>query len=295
MYLDIQNIKSQVTMTMILDYYGIRLSKSGSNRLTGCCPIHNGDNPNAFHVDLDKNLFHCFTHCGGGSIFDFVMKQEKMTFYQAALKIYNTFAIRQHNRQNIPCRAKRNIQPLTLQYDHPYLLQRAIDPPLARFFHMGYCHSGMMKHRIAIPIIDFDANLVAYCGRAVQHNLLPKYLFPPQFNKASYLFNMHNIIPHSPNPVFIVEGFFDCIHIAALGFDAIALMGNSISQTQIELLKEIKRPYILMLDGDQAGRNAMAKAEKKLKQQHITFNSIYLNHVIEPEQLTRTDLETLLI
>jgi len=54
-------------------------------------PIHHGDNPNAFHVDLKRNPFHCFTHCGGGSIFDFVMKIEQMDFCYAARKIWEIF------------------------------------------------------------------------------------------------------------------------------------------------------------------------------------------------------------
>jgi hypothetical protein len=71
MYLDIEKIKREVSMAQILDYYGIELKKKGKLGLYGSCPIHYGDNQNAFHVDLGKNLFHCFSHCGGGSIFDF--------------------------------------------------------------------------------------------------------------------------------------------------------------------------------------------------------------------------------
>ena len=40
-------------------------------------------------------------------------------------------------------------------------------------------------------------------------------------------------------PVFIVEGFFDCIHVTVYGFDCVALMGNSISTYQLKLLKEM--------------------------------------------------------
>jgi DNA primase len=91
MYLDIQRMKTEITMEHILGYYGIRLRPVNSHRLCGCCPIHQGDNANAFHVDLKRNLFHCFTHCGGGSIFDFVMKMEQLEFYPAAKKIWDIF------------------------------------------------------------------------------------------------------------------------------------------------------------------------------------------------------------
>ena len=78
MYLNINSIKREITMLMVLQHYGITLRRSGQHRLAGACPLHHGDNPNAFQLDTKKNLFRCFTHCGGGSIFDFVMKKESL-------------------------------------------------------------------------------------------------------------------------------------------------------------------------------------------------------------------------
>ena len=138
--------------------------------------------------------------------------------------------------------------------------------------------------------------MVAYCGRAVEQNILPKYLFPKNFNKSYHLFNIQHIIPHSHSPglrkpVFIVEGFFDCIHIVKLGFDAVALMGSSISQHQLTLLKDINRFYILMLDGDEAGKNATSKISKRMTQFKLTFKTVYLIKVKDPELLDYDFLE----
>jgi hypothetical protein len=60
------------------------------------------------------------------------------------------------------------------------------------------------------------------------------------------------------------QGFFDCIHIVKSGFDAIALMGTSISSLQLKLIKDTHRSFILMFDGDEAGRKATPHVEKKL-------------------------------
>lgn len=278
-------------MGTILDYYGIRLNQTKQNRLSGCCPLHNGDNPNAFHVDLQRNLFHCFTHCGGGSIFDFVMKKENLSFYQAALKIWNIFFQPSQKCQNqtkkpkIPQLAQlAQLAQLKLQYNHPYLKRRGIDENVARYFHIGYCQYGIMKNRIAIPILNTNKDIVAFCGRAIDHTT-PKYLFPKNFHKSKYLFNIQNIIPYAPKPVFIVEGFFDCIYIAKLGFDSIALMGASISKEQLNLLKPIKRFYILMLDGDDTGREAMPKVHKYMLMENLKVKAVYLGENMEPEQM----------
>ena len=77
MYVNIGKIKKEVTMVMLLEYYGINLRKSGENNLVGTCPLHHGDNPNAFHLDTEKNLFNCFTHCGGGSMKSQLKKADK--------------------------------------------------------------------------------------------------------------------------------------------------------------------------------------------------------------------------
>ena len=277
-------------MVMVLQYYGINLRKSGENTLVGTCPIHHGDNPNAFHVDMEKNLFNCFTHCGGGSIIDFVMKKETLSCYHAVLRIYKTF----YSHQTIPkeqnTQTQKNIK-LKLRFDHPYLAKRKVTFHIARFFQLGFCDSGLMKDRIAIPIVDIDKNILAYCGRTIHPDFSPRYLFPKGFRKSDYLYNIQNIIYGSPNPVFIVEGFFDCIHIHSLGFDSVALMGTTISTQQIDLLKHTGRRYVLMLDGDSTGKQAMARIGNILKSENISFKSVYLCHKREPEMLSKDDLE----
>jgi DNA primase len=306
MYLDIDRIRREVTMARLLDFYSIRLKQIAPHHMAGCCPIHQGDNPNAFHVDLGKNLFNCFTNCGGGSIFDFVMKKEKLSFYNAASKIWNIFYSSSERQKMKQDKAKLK-QELTLmnlrlklQTDHPYLRTRNISPQLARYFQMGFCQYGIMRNRIAIPVFDINNHIVAYCGRTVEPNVSPKYLFPKKFNKSSHLFNIQHITPYAPpapptpqlkKPVFIVEGFFDCIHIVKLGFDVVALMGSSISLQQLTLLKEINRFYILMLDGDQAGEKATINISKRMAQFKLTFKTIYLIEVKEPELLDYDFLE----
>lgn len=57
MYVDIDRIKKEVTMVMLLEYYGIKLRQSGQNGLVGTCPLHHGDNPMAFRVDRKKISF----------------------------------------------------------------------------------------------------------------------------------------------------------------------------------------------------------------------------------------------
>ncbi len=302
MYLDIQRMKTEITMEQILRYYGIHLRAVSSHRLCGCCPIHHGDNLNAFHVDLKRNLFHCFTHCGGGSIFDFVMKMEQLDFYSAARKIWDIFYPSAQRKINFLYYAKTPIPMATdkllarpgvpilrLQPNHPYLRKRNISSALASFFHMGYCRHGIMKDRIAIPIIDIQQHIVAYAGRAIRDDQSPRYLFPKNFKKSQHLFNIQHIQrieSQSHKPVFLVEGFFAGIHIVKAGFDAVSLMGITVSSHQLDLMKETRRFYILMMDGDEAGRNATPIIEKKLTLFQIPFRTINLMDFKQPDELS---------
>ena len=68
-------------------------------------------------------------------------------------------------------------------------------------------------------------------------------------------------------------------------------MGTTISTQQIALLKNTGRRYILMLDGDQTGQQAMRRIGSILKRENISFKSVYLCHKKEPEMLSKGDLE----
>jgi DNA primase len=284
MYLDIDRIKKEISIQSILSYYDIQLKRRNHHQLYGECPIHKGDNPNAFQVDTDKNLFHCFTHCGGGSIFDLVMKIENLTFYQAANKIWKVF---------YPDNTVNKMQ-LKLETNHPYLEKRKISPEIARYFQMGFCSTGIMKNRIAIPIIDESRNIVAYCGRSVYENGSAKYLFPRGFCKSNYLYNIQNILPDIRRHLFVVEGFFDSIHLVKMGFDSVALMGTTISKIQLQLLKKKNRNCVLMMDGDEAGAKGTKIISRLLRIYNIEFRSLWLQNNLDPESLDYDTILTIL-
>jgi DNA primase len=54
-------LKQSVSIESVLaDKNLVHLLKKRGTRLIGPCPIHQGDNPHAFIVDLSQNLWHCF-------------------------------------------------------------------------------------------------------------------------------------------------------------------------------------------------------------------------------------------
>ena len=61
------DLKRSVSIATVLTAEGLATSlKRRGQRLVGPCPVHGGDNPQAFVVDLDRDLWYCFTRCQGG-------------------------------------------------------------------------------------------------------------------------------------------------------------------------------------------------------------------------------------
>jgi DNA primase len=67
-WLDFKSIKRGVKLDGVLRHYHIKLRRSGKDQCRGCCPIHHGDGCDSFHVNLARNVFHCFACGAGGTV-----------------------------------------------------------------------------------------------------------------------------------------------------------------------------------------------------------------------------------
>lgn len=91
-WIDFRDIKANVSIRQVLDYYGIPYKEVKGDKLMLACPIHKGDNERAFHVDLHKNVFKCFTGCKqGGNVLDLMVALEDLSIRDAALKLHELF------------------------------------------------------------------------------------------------------------------------------------------------------------------------------------------------------------
>jgi DNA primase len=300
--MDFYEIKNRLSIEEVLNRYGIQNLKKTGNSLYGPCPIHHGDNPTAFRVSLDKNLWHCFTHCGGGSVIDFIMQMEGLNKHEAFKKaeewinnnkdyekkiIKETVQIDENVQKNPPLEFR-----LTLDPNHSYLKKRRIKPETAKYFGIGYCKSGLFKGRIAIPIHDEKGQLVAYCGRAIDDKE-PKYKFPKGFIKNLVVYNLHRVKESKGKEILLVEGYFDVFRLYQADYTAIALMGSSISKAQEQLILSLDKQLILLFDGDKAGRQATKKAIKIFKGK-VPLKVKYLPQGIQPDNLKEHELKKLL-
>jgi len=59
----------------------------GQISIVGRCPIHRGEGRDAFHVNLARNIFHCFACGAGGTVLEFVAAMEGCTLREVVEKL----------------------------------------------------------------------------------------------------------------------------------------------------------------------------------------------------------------
>src|SRR3954452_120759 len=161
---------------------------------------------------------------------------------------------------------------LDLDAGMPYLTGRGVTREQAEAFGLGLCMTGKtIPGRLGIPIHNGTGELVAYAGRWVgAPEDIPegeeKYKLPAGFHKSAELYNLHRV--KACQTLTIVEGYFGTIRLfGALRVPTVGLMGASVSDRQIELLKEhcpALRFVTVCLDGDEPGRKASETVAARL-------------------------------
>jgi len=86
-----QQLKAQIDIVRVASDYGLRLRKYG-NRYSGLCPFHNEKTP-SFSIYADHQFFKCFGCDAKGDVFNFVMKIEGLTFWEALKKLADQHGI----------------------------------------------------------------------------------------------------------------------------------------------------------------------------------------------------------
>lgn len=69
----------------------VRLKRAGRN-FVGLCPFHNEKTP-SFSVNAERGFFHCFGCGAGGTVFDFVMRVEGLTFPEALHSLARRYGV----------------------------------------------------------------------------------------------------------------------------------------------------------------------------------------------------------
>lgn len=303
-WLNFKAIKHDVSLESLLRHYGVELRRSGPDRYRGRCPIHRGEGRDAFHVNLARNIFHCFACGAGGTVLDFVAAMEGCTLREAAEKLQPRARPVKGPAASLPWKERvteKKRVPLPLGFvlrgvdcAHPYLATRGIERQTAAHFGVGfYAGPGLLRGRLVIPIHNAQGELVAYCGRSL-NAAAPRYQFPVGFRKSEVLFNFHRAAASANPAVVVVEGFFDCMKVHQSGIrSVVALMGAVLYRSPERALTERFRQVVLMLDGDATGREASRIIADRLRR-HCAVRVVGLPAHVQPDQLSAETIREIL-
>ena len=169
----------------------VRLKRAGRN-LVGLCPFHNEKTP-SFSVNAERGFFHCFGCGAGGTVFDFVMRVEALTFAEALQSLARRYgiALPEHTGPGAPPPGERDALAQANQiaaefFAHvmwktddgalarEYLKTRGIAEETARAFMLGFAPArpanlaavmskrGMLEAAVKTGLVKREAGRDAY-------------------------------------------------------------------------------------------------------------------------------------
>lgn len=146
-------------------------------------------------------------------------------------------------------------------------------------------------NRIMIPITDIYNNVVGFTGRIYNNEEdTAKYINTKEtviYKKGNILFNYYNAKEYIRNEkcAILVEGNMDAIRMYSEGVkNVIALMGTAITKEQINILKKLRVPIILMFDNDDAGELATITNGDLLASDGIECKVVRLSNAKDPDE-----------
>ena len=143
------------------------------------------------------------------------------------------------------------------------------------------------RNRLMFPIFDVRGNVIGFGGRVLDDSK-PKYLNSNEtliFNKRKNLFGL-NFAKKTKQPnMILVEGNIDVVTLHQYGFDnAVASLGTSLTEEQVNLLSRYTEQVVLTYDGDEPGQRAAQRAIPMLEKAGIQVRVLQMKDAKDPDE-----------
>lgn len=125
------------------------------------------------------------------------------------------------------------------------------------------------RNRLIFPIIDFEGRIVGFGGRRLEDKTdsqEAKYINSPEspvYHKGLSIYGLAQAKKaiRESGEVILVEGYMDLIRLHQAGIkNCVAPLGTALTLSQINTLNRSAEKFVLMFDGDSAGRKASERA-----------------------------------
>jgi DNA primase len=227
----------------------------------GCiCPFHDDTEP-SLYVNFEKNKAVCFADCYKGTVTGLVAKLLGISSYKSnfidvsKVFVFNGDSILEQSNADNPERAD---DWTSASINDLYLKSRKFNNQILDDWKIEVSN---ISKSVRIPFFNDKKDFLGFVYRFT-YDHKPKYKYSFGMRKETFFG-----IDHYDNTYpILVEGSLDAIWLHQCGVtNALSLLGCQLLPYQLEILKQWKKPVIIALDNDLAGRRASEKLVNTLK------------------------------
>lgn len=145
------------------------------------------------------------------------------------------------------------------------------------------------RNRLMVPIARESGSIIAFGGRALTADQVPKYLNSPEtpiYSKGRTLYglNLTKADIRKAGFAIVVEGYFDFAQVfQAGGLPVLATCGTALTAQQAQTLRRFAPKAVLNYDADSAGQGAAARSSELLVGEGFVVNVAILPAGEDPD------------
>jgi len=149
------------------------------------------------------------------------------------------------------------------------------------------------RNRLMVPICRDTGSVIAFGGRAMDADQVPKYLNSPEtpiYSKSRTLYGLHlsKSAIRKLGYAVLVEGYFDFAQVFQTdAAPAVASCGTALTPQQAQLLGRFTKKIVLSFDPDAAGQGAAARSCELLVAEGFDVNVVMLDKGEDPDTFIR--------
>ena len=226
----------------VAERLGLRIS-----RHVCLCPFHDDRHP-SLHFNVRKNRFRCYVCGEQGRTIDLVMKQLRLTFFEACkwLADDSNIIISEYTSK-----VKKQTEPPSVNIDSllPLVAQPVLTEEARKFLFeerklnprvIDWCGISSTHTDLIIPYFGIDGNLIGMQWRYLgSDKSKPRFRFPKGSQCGIYNLPVLKQLWEG-EPLFICEGASDCWAMLSSGHKAIAIPSATLLKREdIELIRSL--------------------------------------------------------
>ena len=226
----------------VAERLGLRISRHVS-----LCPFHDDRHP-SLHFNVHKNRFRCYVCGEQGRTIDLVMKQLRLTFFEACkwLADDSNIIISEYTSK-----VKKQTEPPSVNIDSllPLVAQPVLTEEARKFLFeerklnprvIDWCGISSTHTDLIIPYFGIEGNLIGMQWRYLGNDKSkPRFRFPKGSQCGIYNLPVLKQLREG-EPLFICEGASDCWAMLSSGHKAIAIPSATLLKREdIELIRSM--------------------------------------------------------